>query len=85
MARWRKACPASLHRRVLGGWQHGPTCIGLAGAYASHKRIQAPQRVVVMVDRTDVRSTPSLRHRAFQLLKVQQHAGGHDTEDGKSL
>ncbi len=87
MARWRKTRPAS--RSTIGFLGAGSmvlACIGLAGAYASHKRIQAPQRVVVMVDRTDVRSTPSSSGTVlFQLHEGAAACLLHDTEGWQEI
>ena len=87
MARWRKARPASRSTvGFLGAGSMVLACIGLAGAYASHKRIQAPQRVVVMVDRTDVRSTPSSSGTVlFQLHEGAAACLLHDTEGWQEI
>ena len=87
MVRWRKTRPASRSTvGFLGAGSMALAFIGLAGAYASHQRIQAPQRVVVMVDRTDVRSTPS----ASGTVLFQLHEGAaacllHDTEGWQEI
>ena len=87
MARWRKTRPASRSTvGFLGAGSMVLACIGLAGAYASHKRIQAPQRVVVMVDRTDVRSTPSSSGTVlFQLHEGAAACLLHDTEGWREI
>lgn len=87
MARWHKTRPASRSTvGFLGAGSMVLACIGLAGAYASHKRIQAPQRVVVMVDRTDVRSTPSSSGTVlFQLHEGATACLLHDNEGWQEI
>ena len=87
MARWRKTRPASRSTvGFLGAGSMALACMGLAGAYVSHKRIQAPQRVVVMVDRTDVRSTPSSSGTVlFQLHEGAAACLLHDTEGWREI